>query len=87
MTDHRDAELIRALAVIVDTDRGESPFGWSDDPPSPRRITRPEIGTALTWSALCSRAANGSVRALVQLVNHDVRAYTQLAAPSAEADR
>ncbi|GHH78185.1 hypothetical protein GCM10018793_28020 [Streptomyces sulfonofaciens] len=26
----RDAELRRLLSVVVDTDRGESPFGWSD---------------------------------------------------------
>jgi hypothetical protein len=86
MTEHRDAELIRALAV-VDTDRGESPFGWSADPTPPRHITRTEIDTARTWSALCCRAANGSVHALVQLLAHDVRAYTHLAAPTPEADR
>lgn len=32
MTDTRDAELRRLLAVVVDTDRGESPLGWSDLP-------------------------------------------------------
>ncbi|MFE9964668.1 hypothetical protein ACWD8L_27410 [Streptomyces sp. NPDC005133] len=29
----RDAELRRLLAVVVDTDRDESPFGWSELPP------------------------------------------------------
>lgn len=29
---YRDAELWRLLAVTVDSDRGESPFGWSDLP-------------------------------------------------------
>ncbi|MFF4900517.1 hypothetical protein [Streptomyces sp. NPDC001068] len=28
-----DAELWRLLAVTADTDRDESPFGWSDIPP------------------------------------------------------
>ncbi|MGW3735190.1 hypothetical protein [Streptomyces sp. NPDC005148] len=27
-----DSELRRLLAVVVDTDRGESPFGWSELP-------------------------------------------------------
>lgn len=30
-----DAELWRLLAVTADTDRGESPFGWSDLPTEP----------------------------------------------------
>jgi hypothetical protein len=30
---YRDAELHRLLAVVVDSDRGESPFGWSDPEP------------------------------------------------------
>ena len=32
MTDPRDAELRRILAVVADTDRGENPLGWSDLP-------------------------------------------------------
>ncbi|XVV35027.1 hypothetical protein ACQPXT_13665 [Streptomyces sp. CA-100214] len=30
MTDPREQQLRQALAVVVDTDRGENPFGWSD---------------------------------------------------------
>lgn len=30
----RDAELHRLLAVVVDSDRGESPFGWSSPAPA-----------------------------------------------------
>lgn len=36
MTDERDAELRRLLAVVVDTDRRENPLGWSELPPPPR---------------------------------------------------
>ncbi|WP_328638431.1 hypothetical protein [Streptomyces canus] len=32
MTDPRETELRRILAVVVDTDRGENPLGWSDLP-------------------------------------------------------
>jgi hypothetical protein len=32
---YRDAELYQLLAVVVDSDRGESPFGWSDPAPRP----------------------------------------------------
>ncbi|MFI5629159.1 hypothetical protein ACIA8E_07225 [Streptomyces sp. NPDC051664] len=30
----RDSELRRLLAAVVDTDRGESPFGWSELQPA-----------------------------------------------------
>ncbi|WP_327421863.1 hypothetical protein OG763_15105 [Streptomyces sp. NBC_01230] len=30
----RDSELRRLLAVVVDTDRDESPFGWSEPQPA-----------------------------------------------------
>lgn len=32
MTEPRDTELRRILAVVVDTDRGENPLGWSELP-------------------------------------------------------
>lgn len=37
-----DTELVRLGEVVVDIDRDESPFGWSDipTPPRPNRQTR-----------------------------------------------
>ncbi|WP_433916911.1 hypothetical protein [Streptomyces sp. NBC_01744] len=35
----RDAELRRLLAAVVDTDRDESPFGWSELPPVCPQVT------------------------------------------------
>ncbi|MFE7928349.1 hypothetical protein ACFU6S_06345 [Streptomyces sp. NPDC057456] len=69
--DSRDARLGQALAVVVDLDRGESPFGWSELPPPPR-ITRAEIDNALRWDGLRRRAAAGDLWARLQLAVHDV---------------
>lgn len=45
---HRDDELRQLLAVTADTDRGESPFGWSDHPtPTPQDNTHTEVDGAL----------------------------------------
>lgn len=74
MTDTRDAELRRALAVVCDTDRGEDPLAWSELPPPPR-ISRDAIDQALRWSTLRARAAAGDVLARVQLAAHDVGAF------------
>jgi hypothetical protein len=63
---HRDAELRQLLAVTADTDRDESPFGWSDIPPPPH-ITRDDIDAALLWDNLRRRAAAGSLHALTEL--------------------
>lgn len=63
---YRDAALWQLLAVTADSDRAESPFGWSDMPPLPR-ITRDEIDAALSWDTLRRRAAAGSLHALAQL--------------------
>jgi hypothetical protein len=42
MTDPREQQLRQALAVVVDTDRGENPFGWSDLPaPAPAGTEEP----------------------------------------------
>lgn len=35
-----DTELVRLGEVVVDTDRGENPFGWSDPDPTPPRPNR-----------------------------------------------
>jgi hypothetical protein len=65
---YRDAELRQQLAVTADTDRGESPFGWSDIPPAPH-ITRGVIDAALFWDGLRRRAAAGSLHALTEFAH------------------
>ncbi|MFJ4627115.1 hypothetical protein [Streptomyces sp. NPDC088847] len=68
--DTRDAELRQALGIVVDLDRGEDPFCWSELPPPPR-IARAEIDDALRWDDLRRRASGGDLYARVQLALHE----------------